>query len=218
MKIYSLNLYTGKYYSMLIENLLFFLFSFFSVFFALGVILSKNPVHSILCLILVFFNCASLFIILGAEFLALLFVIVYVGAVAVLFLFVVMLLNIKIVKSNALAYRYMLVAIIFGFFFFFLLLFILYNDLTFLSTYFLPLSISFNYLTFWFSFSLTNILVVGFFLYTKFFFLLILSGIILLVSMLGAITLTLHKRSDVKKQYVFKQINISFNNSVLCKV
>lgn len=203
---------------MLIENLLFFFFSFSSGLFALGVILSTNPVHSILYLILVFLNCACLFIILGAEFLAMLFIIVYVGAVAVLFLFVVMLLNVKLIRFNTLAYSYMFVAIILGFAFFFVLAFIFFKDFIFLDIYFLPLTVNFNYLNLWCSFSLTNIVAVGSFLYTTFFFLIILSGVILLVSMLGAITLTLHKRNDVKKQYVFKQVNSSFNNSVICKI
>ena len=74
---------------MYIENLFFYLFATFAIIFAFFVITSKNPIHSILSLILVFFNTAVLLIILGAEFLAMLFVIVYVGAVAVLFLFVI---------------------------------------------------------------------------------------------------------------------------------
>jgi len=203
---------------MLFENVLFLFFSFFAIFFAFGVILSKNPVHSILCLILVFFNSACLLIILGAEFLAMLLVIVYVGAVAVLFLFVVMLLHIKLVKVNTLVYRYMPISMIFGFFFLLELFFIIYNDLLFLDIYFLPPNISFNYLNFWYSYSLNNILAIGFCLYTKFSFLLIFSGVILLVSMLGAISLTLHKRNDVKKQYIFKQTSVSFNNSLICKI
>lgn len=203
---------------MLFENLLFLFLSFFAVFFAFGVIVSKNPVHSILCLILVFFNSACLLIILGAEFLAMLLIIVYVGAVAVLFLFVIMLLHIKLFKSNTLVYRYMPISMIFGFFFLLELFFILCNDLPFLDIYFLPSDVAFNYLNFWYIYSLNNVLTIGSCLYTKFSFLLIFSGIILLVSMLGAISLTLHKRNDVKKQYIFKQTSISFNNSIICKV
>lgn len=203
---------------MLFENSLFLFFSWFAILFAVGVILSKNPVHSTLCLILVFFNSACLLIILGAEFLAMLFIIVYVGAVAVLFLFVVMLLNIKLVKANILVYRYIFTAITFGVIFLFQLLCIIYNDLTFLDIYFLPPALNSNYFYCWYTYSLTNILTIGFCLYTRFAFLLIVSGVILLVSMLGAITLTLHKRKDVKKQYVFKQASASFTNSILCKV
>jgi len=147
-----------------------------------------------------------------------LLVIVYVGAVAVLFLFVVMLLHIKLVKVNTLVYRYMPISMIFGFFFLVELFFILSNDLLYLNIYFLPPTISFNYLNVWYTCSLNNILTIGSCLYTKFSFLLIFSGIILLVSMLGAISLTLHKRNDVKKQYIFKQISVSFTNSLVCKI
>ena len=79
---------------MFAENIFFFFFSFLSIIFSFFVIISKNPVHSILSLILVFFNAAGLLIVLGAEFLAMLFIIVYVGAVAVLFLFVIMMSHI----------------------------------------------------------------------------------------------------------------------------
>jgi NADH-quinone oxidoreductase subunit J len=80
--------------------------------------MSKNPVHSILSLILVFFNAASLLIILGAEFLAMLFIIVYVGAVAVLFLFVIMMLNVKVTNLTTSIYRYLPISFIFGLIFF----------------------------------------------------------------------------------------------------
>jgi NADH-quinone oxidoreductase subunit J len=184
------------------------------------VVLSKNPVHSILCLVLVFFNSAGLLIILGAEFLAMLFIVVYVGAVAVLFLFVIMLLNIKLVKTNVSVYRYLPLLVLFGFFFLFELITIIYNDLIFLNIYFLPPNINFNYLCFWWLTysSLSNVLAIGSLLYTNFSLLFIVSGVILLVSMLGAISLTLHKRNDVKKQYVFKQVNNSFNKAILCKI
>ena len=79
-------------------SLIFYFFSFIAIFSALLVISSKNPVHSVLFLILSFVNCAGLFILLGAEFLAMILIVVYVGAVAVLFLFVVMMLDINFVK------------------------------------------------------------------------------------------------------------------------
>jgi len=104
---------------MFVENIFFLLFSSLSIIFSFFVIISRNPVHSILSLILVFFNAASLLIILGAEFLAMLFVIVYVGAVAVLFLFVIMMLNIKVTSLTASIYRYLPISIIFGSIFFF---------------------------------------------------------------------------------------------------
>ena len=78
---------------MIIASLAFYLFSFIAVVSALNVIFQRNPVHSVLWLILTFFNAAGLFLLLGAEFLAMILVVVYVGAVAVLFLFVVMMLG-----------------------------------------------------------------------------------------------------------------------------
>ena len=99
---------------MFIENLFFYLFATLAIIFAFFVIISKNPIHSILSLILVFFNAASLLILLGAEFLAMLFVIVYVGAVAVLFLFVIMMLNIKAANLSISMYRYLPISLLFG--------------------------------------------------------------------------------------------------------
>ena len=111
------------------ENIFFFLFSSLSIIFSFFVIISKNPVHSILSLILVFFNAASLLILLGAEFLAMLFIIVYVGAVAVLFLFVIMMLNVKVTNLTASIYRYLPISIIFGSIFFFEFFMLFYLDL-----------------------------------------------------------------------------------------
>ena len=91
---------------MIVVNLLFYLFSFIMIASAFMVILSRNPVHSVLFLILCFFNSAGIFLILGAEFLAFILVIVYVGAVAVLFLFVVMMLDVefKSISSTVISY------------------------------------------------------------------------------------------------------------------
>src|SRR5688500_19909610 len=83
---------------MILQPLFFYLFSAITVAAAFMVIAAKNPVHSVLCLILAFFNAAGLFVLLGAEFLAMVLVVVYVGAVAVLFLFVVMMLDINFVR------------------------------------------------------------------------------------------------------------------------
>ena len=91
---------------MIVVSLLFYLFSFIMIASAFMVILSSNPVHSVLFLILCFFNSAGIFLILGAEFLAFILVIVYVGAVAVLFLFVVMMLDVefKTISSTVISY------------------------------------------------------------------------------------------------------------------
>ena len=139
---------------MFIENLFFYLFATLAIIFAFFVIISKNPIHSILSLILVFFNAASLLILLGAEFLAMLFVIVYVGAVAVLFLFVIMMLNIKAANLSISMYRYLPISLLFGSVFFSELFIMFYFDLASVNSYKLNSVSNFdfvnqNYLIFW---------------------------------------------------------------------
>ena len=200
------------------ENIFFFFFSLLSIVFSFFVIISKNPVHSILSLILVFFNAASLLIIIGAEFLAMLFIIVYVGAVAVLFLFVIMMLNVKVTNLTSSIYRYLPISLIFGSIFFFQFFMLFYFDLVSVDTSYLYL-IENNFLNEW-SVSLvpvSNIVVLGQLLYTYYCYLFILSGVILLVSMLGAISLTLHRRNDIKKQFIYKQIGRDFGSSIMWK-
>src|SRR5271154_6274605 len=99
----------------LLPTLIFYVFSAVTVFSALGVISSKNPVHSVLFLILAFFSAAGLFVLMGAEFLAMILVIVYVGAVAVLFLFVVMMLDIDFAQLRTGAMRYLPIGALIGF-------------------------------------------------------------------------------------------------------
>lgn len=203
---------------MLVENLFFLFFSSLSIIFSFFVIISKNPVHSILSLILVFFNAASLLLILGAEFLAMLFIIVYVGAVAVLFLFVIMMLNVKVTNLTTSIYRYLPISLIFGLIFFFEFLMLFHTDLASINTDNLYLFQN-NFVNNW-SLSLipvSNITVLGQLLYTYYSYLFILSGIILLVSMLGAISLTLHRRNDIKKQLIYKQIKRDFSSSIIWK-
>ena len=203
---------------MVVENIFFLLFSSLSIIFSFFVIISKNPVHSILSLILVFFNAASLLVILGAEFLAMLFIIVYVGAVAVLFLFVIMMLNVKVTNLTSSIYRYLPISLIFGLIFFFEFLMLLYTDLVSINTNGLYL-LENNFINPWFLSLIpaSNISVLGELLYTYYSYLFILSGVILLVSMLGAISLTLHRRNDVKKQLIYKQIKRDFSSSITWK-
>jgi len=203
---------------MFVENIFFFFFSSLSIIFSFFVIISKNPVHSILSLILVFFNAASLLIILGAEFLAMLFIIVYVGAVAVLFLFVIMMLNVKVTKLTSSIYRYLPISFIFGSIFFFEFFMLFYLDLVSVNTNYLYLFEN-NFVNEWSTSvaPVSNIVALGQLLYTYFSYLFILSGIILLVSMLGAISLTLHRRNDVKKQFIYKQIERDFSSSIIWK-
>jgi NADH-quinone oxidoreductase subunit J len=206
---------------MIIENLFFYFFSTLSIIFSFFVIISKNPIHSILSLILVFFNAAALLILLGAEFLAMLFVIVYVGAVAVLFLFVIMMLNIKTSNLTISMYRYLPISILFGSVFFSELFVIFYFDLVCISTDSIMSAINFNsiYFNSWANsvYPSNNVFSLGQLLYTYFSYLFIVSGIILLVSMIGAISLTLHRRNDIKRQYIYKQVSRDFKSAISWK-
>lgn len=209
---------------MFIENLFFYLFATLAIIFALFVIISKNPIHSILSLILVFFNAASLLILLGAEFLAMLFVIVYVGAVAVLFLFVIMMLNIKTSNLSISMYRYLPISFLFGSVFLSELFIMFYFDLASINGYKLNLLANFdfinqNFLISWQDsiYFFNNVVVLGQLLYTYFSYAFVLSGIILLVSMIGAISLTLHRRNDIKRQYIYKQIQRDFRSAISWK-
>lgn len=206
---------------MVIENLFFYFFSILSIIFSFFVIISKNPIHSILSLILVFFNAAALLILLGAEFLAMLFVIVYVGAVAVLFLFVIMMLNIKTSNLTISMYRYLPISILFGSVFFSELFVMFYFDLVPIASNSIISAIDINagYFNSWSNSvcSLNNVFILGQLLYTYFSYLFIMSGIILLVSMIGAISLTLHRRNDIKRQYIYKQISRDFKSAISWK-
>lgn len=184
------------------EIFLFFILSIFSLIASLMVITLKNAVHSVLFLILVFCNMAGLLLLLGAEFLAFMLLIVYVGAIAVLFLFVVMMLNIKIniVNLNSIS-LIPLGIIIFGslFYQFSLTIKELY---IFKSLYQQPTIVSWlieENLT-------LNVKVIGNVLYTNYSLLFILSSLILLIAMIGAIVLTMHQRTNVKKQLIEKQL------------
>lgn len=203
------------------NNLLFYILSLFSILSSLMVIVSKNPVHSVLGLILVFFNVAGFFVCLGAEFLAFLFIVVYVGAVAVLFLFIIMMLNIKLVNLSLSMYRYFPLFFIFGFIFFSELFFIFLIDLLPLAKrYFSFIDSNKYFVCSWYRFSneLDNVFVFSNLIYTYYVYLFVVSGVILLVSMIGAISLTLHRRNDVKRQYIYKQMQSNFDNSIVWKI
>ncbi len=171
----------------MIQTILFLLFSGVLLVSAFLVIVARNPVHSVLFLILCFFNAAGLFILLGAEFLAMTLVIVYVGAVAVLFLFVVMMLDINFAELKSGFVRYMpigaAVALIF------------LSELVFFefSIKIAPLSTDATQTG-------DNTAAIGQVLYTDYMYPFEVSGLILLVAMIGAIVLTLRHRPDAKRQ------------------
>ena len=186
---------------MSISLLTFYLFSAILLLSSLMVISTKNPVHSVLFLILAFLNAAGIFVILHAEFLAMILIIVYVGAVAVLFLFVVMMLDFKtsLEKDNIL--QYMPIGLLIGLVFIAELVIVLINtrlDLSNIQILTNPLG---NFL------DQSNTEAIGSILYTNYVLYFQLSGVILLVAMVGSIVLTLRDREGVKRQIVSEQVD-----------
>mgnify|MGYP001184040110 CR=1 FL=1 len=187
---------------MLAHSLFFYFFSSIAVFAALMVTVSRNTVYSVFFLILVFISISILFIMIGAEFLGMIMLIVYVGAVAVLFLFVVMMLNVANKTTERLSRKGLInnisVGSIVGIIIFIELLVIVggwkyKGDFVPLSTINLNLDIS-------------NTHALGNILYTDYIHLFQISGMILLVAMIGAITLTFNRRENIKRQSYLKQI------------
>ena len=177
---------------MILPALFFYLFAAVCVASAVMVIVSKNPVHSVLYLILAFVNASGLFVLMGAEFLAMILVVVYVGAVAVLFLFVIMMLDVDFTELREGFLQYMPIGLVIGGIFLFeLLLTVSYwviNPTT-------PKAIMAAIPT-----NVTNTEALGLVLYTKYIHYFQLSGMILLVAMIGAIVLTLRHKVSVKRQ------------------
>ena len=177
---------------MILPALFFYLFAAVCVASAVMVIVSKNPVHSVLYLILAFVNASGLFVLMGAEFLAMILVVVYVGAVAVLFLFVIMMLDVDFTELREGFIQYLPVGLVIGGIFLFeLLLTVSYwviNPTT-------PKAITAAIPT-----NVTNTEALGLVLYTKYIHYFQLSGMILLVAMIGAIVLTLRHKVSVKRQ------------------
>nr|YP_011017712.1 NADH dehydrogenase subunit 6 [Griffithsia okiensis]WQF69535.1 NADH dehydrogenase subunit 6 [Griffithsia okiensis] len=193
------------------DSLLFFIFSSFALLSSIMVISLTNPIHSVLFLILTFCNITFLLLLLGAEFFSFLIIIVYVGAIAVLFLFVIMMLNIKNLDKEI---NFLFVIPI-------ILLMIFFNI-----NYFFDISQNVNLLIFPNNFTLhwiywieenynkNNIIIIGNSLYTYFSSLFILSGLILLVAMVGVIVLTMHQKTNLKYQKIEFQLIRNFKNSI----
>ncbi len=184
---------------MIVQAFAFYLFAGILVFSALMVITARNPVHSVLFLILAFFNSAGLFVLLGAEFIAMIMVIVYVGAVAVLFLFVVMMLDINFTDLRKGAMQYVPVGIITGG--------ILLFELATVYTYwqFAP-NVQENLAQAIDNTAETpNSEAIGLVLYTDYVFPFQMAGLILFIAMIGAIVLTHRTRPGVRKQKVSDQ-------------
>ena len=186
---------------MIFYSLTFYLFSSIAVLSALMVISAKNPVHSVLFLILSFVNAAGLFVLLGAEFLAMILVVVYVGAVAVLFLFVVMMLDINFIKLREGFLQYLPFGALLG------IVLVIELGILYLTDTSLNINSSLSSLESSIN-ELENTKMIGQILYTKYFYLFQICGIILLVAMIGSITLTLREKEGVKKQNINEQNNL----------
>jgi len=185
----------------------FYLFSLVAVLSALMVISARNPVHSVLFLILSFVNASGLFVLLGAEFLAMILVVVYVGAVAVLFLFVVMMLDINFVKLREGFLQYLPFGILLG------IVLIIELGILFLSKSFLENSLT-KFLQSPKINEIENTKLIGQVLYTEYFYLFQISGLILLIAMVGSIILTLRNRGNIKRQNISSQNFIDANNAI----
>ena len=240
-------------------NLLFSLFSSIALISGVMVITARNPVHSVLFLILVFCNAAGLLILLELDFFAMIFLVVYVGAIAVLFLFVVMMLNIKLSEVNENILRYLPIGGLIGILFLFEILIVVDNDfIPVLSTESFPSSISsievflykirgifstspadyskdllnllsiaspplgtqswsplYEYIEWTTKIeSITNIEALGQLIYTYYFYYFIVSSFILLIAMIGAIVLTMHKGVFVRRQEVYEQNTRDFSRTI----
>jgi NADH-quinone oxidoreductase subunit J len=176
----------------------FYLFAFCVIAGGLFTVISRNPVHSVLWLILAFLSSAGLFVLLGAEFVAMLLIIVYVGAGAVLFLFVVMMLDVDFAELKAGMAQYLPIALLIG------VVLLMQFGLAFgawteaenaqaLREAVTPEGV-------------TNTAALGLLIYDQYFMLFQLAGLILLVAMIGAIVLTLRHRRDIKRQNVLEQM------------
>jgi len=195
---------------MIAHTIFFFIFSLIAIISAVMVIVSKNTVHSVFFLILDFITISCLFIMIGAEFLGMIMLIVYVGAVAVLFLFVVMMLNVAQQKNQwfgtTSGYSHMPVGLIIGLAIFFELIIVIGG------WKYKPDLLSINSIDF--DKNITNTHSIGNILYTDYIHLFQLSGMILLVAMIGAIVLTFTKRTGIKKQSYINQISREKNEGV----
>ena len=211
------------------------IFTLIALMSAIMVIASKNPIHSVVFLILVFCNATGLLLLLKIEFIAMMFLIIYVGAIAVLFLFVVMMLNIKINELNENWGRYLPIGGVISMIFLLELFLMFQGDSLIRSNpnEFLRVACKEHNQTIsdtiklytdfylvqkpWTSLiaSATNIQSLGLLVYTYHFFYFIMASIILLVAMIGAIVLTMHKRKYAsKKQLIYKQISRNFTQAI----
>ena len=184
---------------MIIHAIFFYLFAAITVASAAMVIFSRNPVHSVLFLILAFVNAAGLFVLIGAEFLAFILIIVYVGAVAVLFLFVVMMLDVDFAELRQGFINYLPIGFVIGAILFFeiasvVVAYVIGPDVVKGITAPIPAANQ-----------ISNTEALGLVLYTRYVYFFEAAGVILLVAMIGAIVLTLQHKANVKRQSIAVQ-------------
>jgi len=188
---------------MIVHTIIFYIFSFIAIFSAIMVVASKNTIHSVFFLILDFISISCLFIMIGAEFLGMIMLIVYVGAVAILFLFVVMMLNVAQQKNEWFTSRdssaHIPIGLLVSLIIFFELIIVI-GGWKYKPDLVDSISIEINS-------TITNTQSLGNVIYTDYIHLFQLSGMILLVAMIGAIVLTFRERSGVRRQSYFKQIS-----------
>jgi|TARA_B100001013_G_scaffold289295_1_gene189062 NADH-quinone oxidoreductase subunit J len=188
---------------MIVHAIIFYIFSFVAILSAIMVVVSKNTVHSVFFLILDFISISCLFIMIGAEFLGMIMLIVYVGAVAILFLFVVMMLNVAQQKNEWFTSRnsstHIPIGLLVSLIIFFELIIVI-GGWKYKPDLVDSISIEINS-------TITNTQSLGNVIYTDYIHLFQLSGMILLVAMIGAIVLTFRERTGVRRQSYFKQIS-----------
>jgi NADH-quinone oxidoreductase subunit J len=186
---------------MIIQAICFYLFAIVAVASGVMVITARNPVHSVLFLILAFFNAAGLFVLLGAEFLAMILVVVYVGAVAVLFLFVVMMLDVNFVELRRGAVQYLPIGAVVGL--------VLLAELVLVAGFWVagPALTAVAAAPTPALAQLSNTQALGALIYTRYVYAFQASGVVLLIAMIGAIVLTLRSREGVRRQRISQQID-----------
>ncbi len=186
---------------MIIQAIAFYMFAAFAVLAGVMVVSARNPVHSVLWLIMAFFNSAGLFVLMGAEFLAMILVVVYVGAVAVLFLFVVMMLDINFSEMREGFMRYMPIGALVG------IILAAELILIFGSWVVAPEAASAILAPAPAPETMTNTRALGQLIYTDYVYLFQAAGMILLIAMIGAIVLTLRQREGVRRQRIGDQVS-----------
>jgi NADH-quinone oxidoreductase subunit J len=185
---------------MIVQTIAFYAFAAVTLISAFMVIAARNPVHSVLYLILAFFNSAALFLLMGAEFIAMILVIVYVGAVAVLFLFVVMMLDINVAELRQGFLKYLPIGAAVGL--------VLFAELMLaLGVWVISPAVTGTVAANQAALAkISNTGAIGKILYTHYFFVFQAAGVVLLVAMIGAIVLTLRQRQGVRRQKITDQI------------